>query len=217
VGVSLCLGSTQVFRDLSVRIKPGRLTVITGVSGIGKTSLVDLVCGLYMPDAGEIRIDGMPLTQLDLAAWRRRIGYVPQEGVLVNQSILENVRLHSTEIGVHQVESALRAAYAWDFVSAFPEGLATCVGERGAKLSGGQRQRLALARALVHDPLLLILDEATAGLDAWTTMAVSQNLVGRLGPLTIIAISHQPEWIAAAGDVIDLNRLCATSDTARGY
>jgi ATP-binding cassette subfamily C protein len=112
VGVSLRLGSTQLFRDLSVRIKPGRLTVITGVSGIGKTSLVDLVCGLYVPDAGEIRIDGMPLTQLDLAAWRRRIGYVPQEGVLVNQSILENVRLHSAEISVHQVESALRAAYA---------------------------------------------------------------------------------------------------------
>ena len=112
VGVSLRLGSTQVFRDLSVRIKPGRLTVITGVSGIGKTSLVDLVCGLYVPDAGEIRIDGMPLTQLDLAAWRRRIGYVPQEGVLVNQSILENIRLHSTEIGAARVEAALRTACA---------------------------------------------------------------------------------------------------------
>ena len=216
VGVSLRLGSTQVFRDLSVRIKPGRLTVITGVSGIGKTSLVDLVCGLYVPDAGEIRIDGMPLTQLDLAAWRRRIGYVPQEGVLVNQSILENIRLHSTEIGAARVEAALRTACAWDFVSALPEGLATRVGERGAKLSGGQRQRLALARALVHDPLLLILDEATTGLDARTTTAVSRQLVGRLGPLTIIAISHQPEWVAAAGDVIDLSRFCATSDTARG-
>jgi len=216
VGVSLRLGATQVFRELTLGIKAGRLTVVTGASGIGKTSLVDLICGLYVPDAGEIRIDGTPLAHLDLPAWRRRIGYVPQEGVLVNQSILENVRLHSTEIGADRVESALRTACAWDFVSALPEGLATRVGERGAKLSGGQRQRLALARALVHDPLLLILDEATTGLDARTTMAVSQQLVGRLGPLTIIAISHQPEWVAAASDLIDLSRFCATSDTARG-
>jgi len=211
VAITLRLGSTLVFRDLTLTIKAGTLTVITGASGIGKTSLVDLLCGLYVPDSGEIRIDGTPLTRLDLAAWRRRIGYVPQEGVLVNQSIFENIRLHAGDIGADQVEEALRTACAWEFVSALPDGLATPIGERGAKLSGGQRQRLALARALVHDPLLLILDEATTGLDAQTTAAVCQRLVRRPGPLTIVAISHQPEWAQAASDVIDLSELRSVS------
>ena len=204
VGVTLRLGSTQIFRELTVTIKAGALTVITGASGIGKTSLVDLIGGLIVPDAGEIRIDGTPLAQLDLSAWRRRIGYVPQDGVLVNQSILENIRLGAADIGPDRVESALRVACAWEFVSALPDGLATLIGERGAKLSGGQRQRLALARALVHDPLLLVLDEATTGLDAATTLAVCRQLVGRLGPLTVVAISHQREWAEVATEVIDL-------------
>ncbi|HXP74447.1 MAG TPA: ABC transporter ATP-binding protein [Stellaceae bacterium] len=208
-GVSLRLGSTFVLQDVTLTIPAGKLTVITGASGIGKTSMVDLICGLYMPDVGEIRIDGTPLAELDLAAWRRRIGYVPQEGVLVNQSVLENVRLHAAEISPDRVEAALRTACAWEFVSTLPEGLATPVGERGAKLSGGQRQRLALARALVHDPWLLILDEATTGLDAATAAAVCRNLLGRLGPMTIVAISHQPEWAQAASHVIDLAHLVA--------
>ena len=207
VGVSLRLGSSPVLRNVTLAIPAGRLTVITGASGIGKTSLVDLICGLYVPDAGEIRVDGAPLAQLDLAAWRRRIGYVPQEGVLANQSILENVRLYASEIGIDRVEAALRTACAWEFVSALPEGIETRVGERGARLSGGQRQRLALARALVHDPLLLILDEATSGLDAPTTAAVCARLTSELGHLTIIAISHQPEWAQFANEMIDLSRL----------
>jgi len=211
--ITLRLGSAIVLRDLTLSIKAGRLTVITGASGAGKTTLVDLLCGLYVPDSGEIRIDGTPLTRLDLAAWRRRIGYVPQEGVLINQSVLENIRLYASDIGADRVEAALRAACAWEFVSALPEGLATPVGERGAKLSGGQRQRLALARALVHDPLLLILDEATTGLDARTTWAVCQRLLERVGPLTIVAISHQPEWVHAASDVIDLSGLGEASAT----
>lgn len=206
-GVSLRLGATQVFRDMTLAIKAGQLTVIKGASGIGKTSLVDLICGLYVPDSGEIRIDGTPLTEIDLARWRRRIGYVPQDGVLVNQSVLENVRLHAREVGPDRVEEALRAACAWDFVSALPEGMETVVGERGAKLSGGQRQRLALARALVHEPLLLILDEATTGLDAPTTSEVCRRLRERLGSLTIIVISHQLEWAEISAQVIDLDEL----------
>ena len=209
VGVTLHLGLKPIFRDLSLTIKAGALTVITGASGIGKTSLVDLICGLHVPDSGEIRIDGTSLAQLDLAAWRRRIGYVPQDGVLVNQSILENVRLRAGDIGRERVEAALRAASAWDFVSAMSEGLETLIGERGAKLSGGQRQRLALARAMVHEPLLLILDEATTGLDGSTTATVCRELVARLGTLTIVAISHQPEWAQAASEVIDLSRFRA--------
>ena len=213
IGVSLRLGSTLVFRELTVTIKAGTLTVITGASGIGKTSLVDLICGLHVPDTGEIRVDGTPLAQLDLAAWRRRIGYVPQDGVLVNQSILENIRLRADDIGPDRVETALRTACAWEFVSALPEGLATPIGERGAKLSGGQRQRLALARALVHDPLLLILDEATTGLDGPTTAAVCRQLIERLGSLTIIAISHQPEWVQAASESVDLSSFSAMART----
>jgi ATP-binding cassette subfamily C protein len=215
-GVTLRLGSTLVHRDLTLTIPAGRLTVITGASGIGKTSLVDLVCGLLVPDQGEVRIDGTPLTRIDLGAWRRRIGYVPQEGVLVNQSILENVRLHASDIGPERVEAALRTAGAWEFVCGLPEGVATPVGERGARFSGGQRQRLALARALVHDPWLLILDEATSGLDPETSAAISRGLRERLGPLTIVAIAHQPEWALVANQVIDLSEFGARSGVAAG-
>jgi ATP-binding cassette subfamily C protein len=175
----------------SLRIPAGEITALVGVSGSGKTTLADLLAGLAAPDAGEIRVDGVPLGELDLRAWRRSIGYVPQEMFLLHDTVAQNVSLGDPSVGAADVEAALRQAGAWEFVSALPQGVDTPVGERGSQLSGGQRQRVSVARALVHRPRLLILDEATAALDPETERALWATLAGLRGRTTILAISHQ--------------------------
>ena len=189
--VTLSYGDRDVLSDLSLTVPAGRVTVLIGPSGAGKTSIVDLVTGLVRPKGGEIRVDGVPLDQIDLEAWRRRIGYVPQEMLLLHESVRTNVTLGDPALNERDVEKALRAAGAWDFVSALPEGMDTHVGERGARLSGGQRQRIAIARALVHKPLLLILDEATANLDPDTAAAITATMRDLSSEITILAVSHQ--------------------------
>ena len=175
-----------------------QLTVIIGPSGAGKTTLLDLVVGLLQPTGGRILVDGVPLAELDLRQWRRQIGYVPQESVMVNESVAYNVTLGETDLSEAQIRNALRAADALDFVDAMPEGLQTRVGEGGSRLSGGQRQRLAIARALVHEPRLLILDEATSHLDPEAQAAVIETVRHLKGRLTILAVAHQDLLIQAA-------------------
>src|SRR5262252_3376490 len=132
---------------------------------VTRSTIVDLVTGLLVPEAGRVLVDGVPLGETDLRAWRRCIGYVTQETLLFNDTIRTNVTLGDPQLSDAETERALREAGAWGFVSARLEGLDAPVGERGMMLSGGQRQRIAIARALVHRPSLLILDEATAALD----------------------------------------------------
>jgi len=187
-----------VLKDVDFDFPANSFTAIVGPSGIGKTTLVDLVTGLLRPDKGEIFIDDIPLADVDLRYWRQIIGYVPQETMLVHDSVFINVTLGDKELNVEDVETALRAAGAWDFVQDLPEGISTVVGERGHKLSGGQRQRIAIARALVHHPKLLILDEATTALDPENEAAVCETLRKLKGKLTILAISHQPAILGAA-------------------
>jgi ATP-binding cassette subfamily C protein len=121
--------------------------MITGPSGAGKTTLIDLLMGLYEPDKGDILIDGTPLREINKSEWRRMIGYVPQELILFHDTIYANVALGDEEVTKADAQAALEAAGAWDFVQAQPDGMAAIVGEKGAKLSGGQRQRIVLARA----------------------------------------------------------------------
>jgi ATP-binding cassette subfamily C protein len=190
-----------VLRDARLEIPAGGWTTIVGPSGAGKTTLVDLVTALLRPQTGEVWIDDVPLADLDGRAWRRMIGYVPQETLLLNDTVLVNVTLGDAAISAADVERALRAAGAWEFVAALPRGMEAAVGERGARLSGGQRQRLAIARALVHRPALLILDEATSALDTDAEAGICATLHSLRGTLTILAVSHRPALVDAADRV----------------
>ena len=198
--VSLRYGDQVVLDGVSVEIPAGRITAVVGASGAGKTSLADLVVGLVSPTRGVVRVDGVPLPDLDLRAWRRGIGYVPQEVFLINDTVRENVAL-GEPLSDAEVEQALRRADAWDFVSKLPQGMETPVEERGARLSGGQRQRICIARALVHEPRLLILDEATTALDPGAERRILDTVRHLRGELTVLAISHQPALVSIADRV----------------
>ncbi|HYN39791.1 MAG TPA: ABC transporter ATP-binding protein [Rhodospirillales bacterium] len=185
-----------VLRDLDLVIPRGGITALAGPSGVGKSTAVDLIAGLYEPQAGSIRIDGIDLREFDLQRWRHLLGYVPQEVTLFHDTVFRNVSLWEDGATEADVIEALQVAGAWSFVSELPFGLHQMLGERGHRLSGGQRQRISIARALVHKPKLLILDEATTGLDPQTESeicAVVQRLCVERG-LTVLAISHQPAW-----------------------
>jgi len=190
--VSLAYDGRPVLTGACLEVPAGCITAIVGPSGTGKTTLIDLVMGLVEPDAGEVRVDGVPLPELDLRLWRQAIGYVPQEMLMLHDSILTNVTLGDPDLTPAHAEQALRDAGAWEFVSQLPEGLASSVGERGTLLSGGQRQRIAIARALARRPRLLVLDEATAALDPETEAGVWATVERLRGRATILAISHQP-------------------------
>lgn len=195
--------SRTILREQSLDIPASGLTLVIGPSGAGKTTLLDLVVGLRQPDAGRILVDGVPLAELNLRTWRRQIGYVPQESVMVDESVAHNLTLGEI-IPEEQIRAALRAANALQFVEAMPEGLATRVGEGGSRLSGGQRQRLAIARALIHQPRLLILDEATSNLDPEAQEAIVDTVSQLKDRMAILAVAHQERLVAVADRVYRL-------------
>jgi ATP-binding cassette subfamily C protein len=196
----------RVLDGLTLEVPAGSLTMLVGPSGAGKTTIIDLLTGLLQPQSGAILIDGTSLQELDTRAWRQMIGYVPQETVLLHDSILHNVTLGDPALGEADAERALKEAGAWEFIARLPEGMNSTVGERGGKLSGGQRQRIMIARALVHRPGLLILDEATSSLDPDSEAAICQTLEQLRGELTILAISHQTALVKAADRVYRLEK-----------
>lgn len=193
-----------VFESLSLTIPAGEFTAVVGPSGVGKTTLVDLIIGLQQPQGGRVTVDCVALTDMDLGAWRDRIGYVPQETVLFHDTVRANLALGDDRVTETELVSALRAAGALDFVREMPEGLDAVVGEHGLRLSGGQRQRLAIARALVRRPSLLVLDEATTALDPATEEGILSTLEGLRDGLTILAISHQEAVNRHADRIVEL-------------
>jgi ATP-binding cassette subfamily C protein len=191
-GVRIAYDDAVVLDGLSFAVPAGKITAIVGGSGAGKTTTADLIMGLVRPDAGEVYIDGVALGELDLHEWRQLIGYVPQEVLMLHDSVAKNVSLGDPNLTPEDIERALRDAGAWEFVSELPEGVDCSVGERGMRLSGGQRQRIAIARALVHGAKLLILDEATTALDPESEAFVLAAIEALRGRATVFAISHQP-------------------------
>jgi ATP-binding cassette subfamily C protein len=197
-GVSFAYGDRTVLDDVSLVLPAGSFSALLGPSGSGKSTLADLLTGLLRPQKGDIWVDGAPLSQIDIGSWREMIGYVPQENLLMHDTVLNNVTLGEAAISEEDVETALRAAGAWDFVQHMSEGVRSIVGERGSMVSGGQRQRIAIARALVKRPKLLILDEATTALDPKTEREICMTLQQLKGGVTILAVSHQSAVVESA-------------------
>jgi ATP-binding cassette subfamily B protein len=192
----------EVLQGVSLEIRSGEVVALVGPSGSGKSTIAALLGRLYDPVAGRIRLDGRDLRSLDPTWLRAQIGVVPQEPVLFSAPIEENVRYGRPGASAAEVRDACRAAHADGFVTAFPQGYATRVGERGQQLSGGQRQRIAIARAVLKDPRILLLDEATSALDAESEHLVKDALARLMRGRTTIIIAHRLSTVASADRVV---------------
>ena len=181
---------------------PARTTVaLVGSSGGGKTTLLDLLTGLLTPDSGILLVDGVPLSDFDLTAYRRRIGFVPQDNVFFHDTIAANLRIAAPDATEADIWDALMAAHADEFVRMSDQGLNTLMGDQGVRLSGGQRQRLALARALLRKPDILLLDEPSSALDVESEKAIRATLGGLRGKVTVVVASHRAA-LALDADVV---------------
>ncbi len=203
--VTFSHGNEPTVCNLSLDIPTGKITVLQGPSGSGKTTIVDLLAGFNRPQLGRILVGNDNLADVDISRWRQRIGYVPQELVLFHDTIRANITLADEGVSDLQIVATFAKAGLADFISSLPNGLDTDVGEYGGKLSGGQRQRISLARALVHDPEVLILDEVTSALDPATEAAIVSSIASLRGQYTIIAITHRPAWTEVADRLYEIN------------
>ncbi len=191
--------------DVSIRILQGKTTALVGPSGAGKSTLISLIVRLYDPSEGSLVVDDVPLQQLDLASWRRRIAVVNQDIHVFNTTVRANIaygRLHATD---DEIITAARQADAHDFISALPQGYDTRLGDQGVRLSAGQKQRITLARAIVRDPEILILDEATNALDSLSEHVIQASLKQFGHNRTVIVIAHRLSTIEQADHIIVLD------------
>jgi ATP-binding cassette subfamily C protein len=189
------------FKDLNLTIIAGKTTAIVGLSGAGKSTIADMVMGLILPDEGSIHVDRDALTPESLSNWRNQIGYVAQETFLFNDTIRNNLIFADPDADENDIWEALMLASADEFVLKLPEGLDTLIGDRGVLLSGGERQRLALARALLCKPSLLILDEATSNLDSKNEKKIMGSIEKLHGNITMLVIAHRLSTIRGADTI----------------
>ena len=194
-------GDDAAVDDISMRIARNQMVAIVGRSGAGKSTAIDLISGLYRPDAGSVRVDGTDLAAMDMVSWRRRIGFVSQDTVIFNDSLRNNLLLFHPDATPADIDRVLSIAHLEEVIAALPDGLDTMLGEGGVRLSGGQKQRVALARALVGRPELLLLDEATSALDNESERYVQQALETIKHTMTIVVIAHRLSTVRKA-DVI---------------
>lgn len=180
-----------ILKSISIHIQPGEKIALVGASGAGKSTITSLLMRLYSIQHGSIKVDGQPIEEYNLSAYRNNLGIVPQEVILFGGTIFENIAYGKPNATEAEVIVAAQKANAWEFIDSFPEKLKTVVGDRGIKLSGGQRQRVAIARAILKDPAILILDEATSSLDAKSESLVQEALEKLMENRTTIVIAHR--------------------------
>ena len=199
---------------LTLDIRKGQTIGLVGVSGSGKTTVVDILLGLLFPDAGSVEVDGRPLTRDDIAAWHGLIGSIPQDIFLYDDTLLRNVAFGVEDplIDRQAVMRVIRAAQLEELVKTLPAGLDTVVGDRGIRLSGGQRQRVGIARALYRDPQILVFDEATSSLDAVTEREIGRAIECLGGQKTIVIIAHRLTTVMKCDTVhlVDKGRIIAS-------
>lgn len=213
-GFHYASGETPALSRASFEISAGSVTAIVGPSGAGKSTIVGLLCRFFDPSEGEILVDGRPLPELDLVSWRRRVALVSQDVVLFSSTVAENIAYGRPAATMEEIETAARLADAHRFIMDLPKGYDTPLGDRGVRLSGGQRQRLSLARALLCDPDILILDEATSNLDSRSEHFIQQTIAKFRQGRTIVIISHRLASIEQAEHivVIDEGRVIEQGD-----
>jgi len=194
-------GNVPVVKNIDLVIEAGKTTAIVGPSGAGKTTVADLLMGLIVPNEGSILIDEKEFGPERTKAWRGQIGYVPQDTFLFNDTVKANLLWANHVANEEEINQSLRFAAAEEFVNGLPKGLDTILGDRGVLVSGGERQRIALARALLRKPSLLILDEATSSLDSENEKRIQKAIEELHGEMTILLISHRLSTIRGA-DII---------------
>ena len=204
VGFSYPGEARTVLDGISLAVPKGACIALVGPSGGGKTTVADLLTGLLRPTSGQVLVDGIDLNELEPVAWRHGVGLVMQEPLILHATIAENVALGDEHIDRDRVRHALDIAHAWEFVSLLPHGIDTVVAEKGARLSGGQRQRLSIARALYHQPRLLILDEATSALDGESEAKVQEAIDHMKGSITMLIVAHRLKTVRIADVIVVL-------------
>ncbi len=207
--VSFGYDTQPVLVDIDLNLRPGDLVALVGRSGAGKSTLCDLLCRFYRPTSGRILVDDIDLAEVKLKSWLRHVAIVSQETFLFNSTIMENLKFGKPEATVEEIERAAQAANIHEFIKGLPAGYETIVGERGAKLSGGERQRMAIARAILRNPEVLILDEATSALDAENEKLVQgalSNLIRAGGRRRItLVIAHRLSTVRDADRIVVLD------------
>jgi len=195
-----------VLHEVSLHIRPGEMIGLVGPSGSGKTTLINLICRFYDPTRGRILLDGKDLREVRMQDLRRHIGVVLQDNFLFPGTIRENIAYARPDATLEEIIEAAKAANAHDFIMRFPDGYDSWVGERGHRLSGGERQRIAIARAILRNPQILILDEATASVDTETERLIQEALERLVQNRTTIAIAHRLSTLRNADRIIVLER-----------
>jgi len=196
----------EVLKDINFTIKQGQMTALVGLSGAGKTTITNLLARFYDPDSGTIRIDGYDIREVTLESLRKQIGMVTQDTYVFNATIKENLLYAKPSATDKEIERACKVANIHDFIMGLPNGYDTVVGERGTKLSGGEKQRLSIARALLKDPRIIILDEATSSLDSLSEMLIQEAIKPLLEGRTSIVIAHRLSTIIAADQILVMDK-----------